>query len=1356
MQNELIFKTGLHREILKFEEQIIDSLNKNKNVIINGKRGYGKTFILKRITERLKSNKTYAIYLNSEKENIWSNFISQLLQFYTSSKNYTVFNKEILELTLININKQCKEELYKSFYYIRQIIKDITVYTKLIVMVDNIQYQNENLLDLISFLLKEKLFDGFNFVVAYSEDLDANFTSFIEKIKKTDFIEYSLKKINTKLIKEIYYEIFNNYDEIKVKKIFEITDGNPLLVLQYLNYEKNNREETHINELWPIKTFNELEEKEKNIIELICFFKNGVNSYVLTELTGYPLTKVEQIIKKVYLLGLISYSITDIGLIFKVPYMVFKDFILEKMDNEYKSKIRTKIINLLNKDQTYFLVFNDEVLFQINHINDIKLKLEYLNKLHRFYLNQKKWNALIEIKSELMKLHSYEDGFKIYESISGIYELVGETNKAIEIYDNLLNQYKNNSYKTLDILIKKAKVFVRTNNVKDFKTIMHIIKEYKIEDINNKKLKDSVMILNTYNALFDGELETAKYICNNILKDKNTELILKGEAYQIFAVVDKFTGNPKGAIINFLKAYKLFTKCGYVRGIVHSLNNCGTIWVDDLKDFKMGLKYLKRSLEVARRNNVTSLEIMPICNMAFISFYRFNFDECKKYCIEAIRYINRVNNLAIKNILLGCLSFIELWNGNFKKAMKYIKEQKELIDKVHNSYLWAYNLSMALFNLLINNEIEFNNYLNKIRLNEDKLPINEEIELLFNVNNPQYFIDNIDNINPSLKLDICLQLCEKGFDSYAMTIYKDIKLDEECNIDSIAKDYIVRYFLGYPLNLENIESIIMSVKNKHILWKLYFIKSILNNNNNNKFSAINDIMQAANIINNIFYALDFSYKNNYIKIYELYLKELKRENLIEYFNFVLSEDNKHNRINDDIIKKYWIDENKNKGKVIFEDIIQVVKEFSGDCVKNLELIINYIQCMTMSQEVYIVDTSNNVIVSTNDKLKNRQIVKDLKEGIYKSYKYNINKKVTKMIIEIKNQEFNEAFLVVESDKYHNNINVDSFNQCKMLTNLLLYNIHQFNINQNFYIDKLTGAYNRKYMDKVFEELDNFKNYSIAMFDMDNFKYINDKFGHLLGDKVLEEFSKVILTTKKRNYLLFRYGGEEFLLFMPDTSKEEALVFCEEVRKIIENKQIQGIDYKLTVSCGLYFCDNIKESINSAIEKADMALYISKNTGKNKCTAWDAENNIKVNNEKSISTGNIVKDLNYLNGMHKLINIVKMRLNKEQKVELYKNIIKEITSAINVDIFIPSTKIIKDNLFEYTLLKMIEDKSLKVFVETIKNNNSFFIKENVLVPIIKNEKIEYVLHIVFDNQNLLLTQQDYNMLSTIAQIYLLMV
>ncbi|WDC83184.1 GGDEF domain-containing protein [Caloramator sp. mosi_1] len=154
-----------------------------------------------------------------------------------------------------------------------------------------------------------------------------------------------------------------------------------------------------------------------------------------------------------------------------------------------------------------------------------------------------------------------------------------------------------------------------------------------------------------------------------------------------------------------------------------------------------------------------------------------------------------------------------------------------------------------------------------------------------------------------------------------------------------------------------------------------------------------------------------------------------------------------------------------------------------------------------------------------------------------------------MIIKLKNKQFIEAFLVAKSDKHLNNINIDSLNYCKMFNNLILHNIHQLNINQNFYVDKLTGAYNRKYMDIVFQDLNKYQNYSLAMFDIDNFKYINDKYGHLMGDEVLRQFSKVVLMANKREFFLFRYGGEEFLLFMPDTSKEEALVFVKRLEKL---------------------------------------------------------------------------------------------------------------------------------------------------------------------------------------------------------------
>ncbi|WDC83183.1 hypothetical protein PL321_10160 [Caloramator sp. mosi_1] len=158
--------------------------------------------------------------------------------------------------------------------------------------------------------------------------------------------------------------------------------------------------------------------------------------------------------------------------------------------------------------------------------------------------------------------------------------------------------------------------------------------------------------------------------------------------------------------------------------------------------------------------------------------------------------------------------------------------------------------------------------------------------------------------------------------------------------------------------------LINKIKNKHILWKLYIIKALLNSNQNNKFSAINDIIQAANIINTIFSGLNFSLKTNYVKRYEIYLKKLKETNLIDYFLGVLhNEDNKY-EMNLEEIRKYWMSENNSKGNEILENVMQVMNNYSNDCLKNLELIVSYIKSITMSDEVYIVDSTDKVIVST--------------------------------------------------------------------------------------------------------------------------------------------------------------------------------------------------------------------------------------------------------------------------------------------------------------------------------------------------------------------------------------------------------
>lgn len=120
--------------------------------------------------------------------------------------------------------------------------------------------------------------------------------------------------------------------------------------------------------------------------------------------------------------------------------------------------------------------------------------------------------------------------------------------------------------------------------------------------------------------------------------------------------------------------------------------------------------------------------------------------------------------------------------------------------------------------------------------------------------------------------------------------------------------------------------------------------------------------------------------------------------------------------------------------------------------------------------------------------------------------------------------------------------------------------------------------------------------SIIMFDIDDFKVINDTNGHVVGDLVLTDVGKVIRRSLRKTDAVGRYGGEEFLLVLPYTKGIDALVIGDRIRKKVEEYNFkEGI--KLTISGGIkeYFGENIKEYIN----EADKKLYEAKKTGKNK-------------------------------------------------------------------------------------------------------------------------------------------------------------
>ena len=153
------------------------------------------------------------------------------------------------------------------------------------------------------------------------------------------------------------------------------------------------------------------------------------------------------------------------------------------------------------------------------------------------------------------------------------------------------------------------------------------------------------------------------------------------------------------------------------------------------------------------------------------------------------------------------------------------------------------------------------------------------------------------------------------------------------------------------------------------------------------------------------------------------------------------------------------------------------------------------------------------------------------------------------------------------------------------------------------IDPLTELYNRKNMDRYLaKQMSSIKTFSIIMFDIDNFKKVNDVYGHLFGDEVLKKLAKIMKKETEDCAVPFRYGGEEFLIICPEMKKTDARTLAEEIRIKFHAEIFKTDDQELSFSCSAGVADcayNQYSSAEDLIEACDSALYKAKRTGKNK-------------------------------------------------------------------------------------------------------------------------------------------------------------
>lgn len=165
---------------------------------------------------------------------------------------------------------------------------------------------------------------------------------------------------------------------------------------------------------------------------------------------------------------------------------------------------------------------------------------------------------------------------------------------------------------------------------------------------------------------------------------------------------------------------------------------------------------------------------------------------------------------------------------------------------------------------------------------------------------------------------------------------------------------------------------------------------------------------------------------------------------------------------------------------------------------------------------------------------------------------------------------------------------------------------RFDLQNEAYTDFLTGLMNRRGLENRFYTLKEQEvSGSIAVFDIDFFKTINDTYGHEIGDVVLVQFALLCGAKTDLNFTLSRTGGEEFVLLMPSVKRAEAMLFCEELRQEVAATPILINDLKIeiTVSIGVAHFDST-DGIRIALAEADEGLYKAKQFGRNRVYVKD--------------------------------------------------------------------------------------------------------------------------------------------------------
>jgi diguanylate cyclase (GGDEF)-like protein len=304
-----------------------------------------------------------------------------------------------------------------------------------------------------------------------------------------------------------------------------------------------------------------------------------------------------------------------------------------------------------------------------------------------------------------------------------------------------------------------------------------------------------------------------------------------------------------------------------------------------------------------------------------------------------------------------------------------------------------------------------------------------------------------------------------------------------------------------------------------------------------------------------------------------------------------------------------------------------------------------------------------------------------------------------------------GYVYIESQRVLNNLNSDSMKKCMELSKVIGIIIEKYKLRLSASIDKLTGTLTRKYLEEALDEQIEVASqtggkFSLIMYDLDNFKMINDKFGHRTGDYALKKVCDVVMSNLRETDIVGRYGGEEFIVILPDTNICDAELVAEKLRYKIEDEKILDNRQDVTVSLGVTEYPIHGEWQDELVERADQALYVAKEQGRNRYSIWNSEFSKKAKRTDRLTgiiSGNAIQDHRNVLAMIELIELLNAKTSKKDKIYSLLGRIIEITEARTGILFIMENE------------NIIEKYSRKIF----KNEwiDTDFYNENIIKSVI---------------------------------------